>query len=195
MFFSFNCGKGSWKPTSLVLILSGSKNSFTHFSKHDRRTNCITRDQASVATLVRGDSVVSSIKVSLSLNGLYIYAHLMAIRLHGDHFYLFAFLHGRWSRGAGGCSPQFLPNFCKIFLFLCLQPPHVPVSPRTFKFTPSSMSWLCQFFVPVFSSFHSIPHIILAAAAIDDLSQAVKNHLSTAPSFKVNATVAPLVLQ
>ena len=44
--------------------------------------------------------------------------------------------------GRSGCSPSVLPNFCKapflpqILAFLCLQPPHVPVSPRTFKFPP-----------------------------------------------------------
>ena len=52
--------------------------------------------------------------------------------------------HGR--RSPGGCIP---PSVCQIFAklpflpqilaFLCLQPPHVPVSPHTFKFTPPSM--------------------------------------------------------
>ena len=37
---------------------------------------------------------------------------------------------------------QNLPFLPQILAFLCLQPPHVPVSPRTFKFTPPSM--LCQ---------------------------------------------------
>ena len=55
--------------------------------------------------------------------------------------------HGRRGQGAGGCSPpvfakflQNLPFLPQILAFLCLQPPHVPVSPRTFKFTPSSVS-------------------------------------------------------
>ena len=60
---------------------------------------------------------------------------------------------GRRSRGGGwgGCSS---PSFCQIFAkssflsqilaFLCLQPPHVPVSPRTFKFTPPSMAETLQ---------------------------------------------------
>ena len=46
----------------------------------------------------------------------------------------------------GGCSPpvlakflQNLPFLPQILAFLCLQPPHVPVSPCTFKFTPPSM--------------------------------------------------------
>ena len=55
--------------------------------------------------------------------------------------------------GLGGYSPppQFMPNFCKIFLFLpqilaflCLQPPHIPVSPRTSKFTPPPMVYSYQ---------------------------------------------------
>ena len=53
--------------------------------------------------------------------------------------------HGRQSRGLGGCSPpvfaKFLQNLSllpQILAFLCLQPPHIPVSPRTFKFTPPS---------------------------------------------------------
>ena len=48
--------------------------------------------------------------------------------------------------GLGGCSPPFfakflqnLPFLSQILAFLCLQPPHVPFSPRTFKFTPPSM--------------------------------------------------------
>ena len=50
--------------------------------------------------------------------------------------------------GGGGCSPpvfakflQNLPFLPQALAFLCLQPPHVPVSPCTFKFTPPSM-WL-----------------------------------------------------
>ena len=51
--------------------------------------------------------------------------------------------------GAGGAvaPPVFakflqnLPFLPQILAFLCLQPPHVPVSPRTFKFTPPSM-WI-----------------------------------------------------
>ena len=34
---------------------------------------------------------------------------------------------------------QNLPFLPQILAFLCLQSPHVPVSPRTFKFTPPSM--------------------------------------------------------
>ena len=48
--------------------------------------------------------------------------------------------------GAGGLAPpvfakfvQNLPFLPQILAFLCLQPPHVPVSPLTFKFTPPSM--------------------------------------------------------
>ena len=48
--------------------------------------------------------------------------------------------------GMGGCSPpvfatflQNLPFLPQILAFLCLQPPHVPVSPRTLKFTPPSL--------------------------------------------------------
>ena len=51
-----------------------------------------------------------------------------------------------WAAELGGCSA---PSFCQIFAkspffasilaFLCLQPPHVPVSPRTLKFTPPSL--------------------------------------------------------
>ena len=51
--------------------------------------------------------------------------------------------------GLGGCSPpvfakfsQNLPFLPQILAFLCLQSPHVPVSPRTFKFTPPSMNRL-----------------------------------------------------
>ena len=52
--------------------------------------------------------------------------------------------------GWGGCSPppvfakflQNLPFLPQILAFLCLQPSHVPVSLRTFKFTPPSMMWL-----------------------------------------------------
>ena len=55
--------------------------------------------------------------------------------------------HGRRSRGGwGAVAPpvfakflQNLPFLPQILAFLCLQPPHVPVSPRTFKFTPPSM--------------------------------------------------------
>ena len=54
--------------------------------------------------------------------------------------------HRRRSR-VGGCSPpvfakflQNLPFLPQILAFLCLQPPHVPVSPHTFKFTPPSMT-------------------------------------------------------
>ena len=45
--------------------------------------------------------------------------------------------------GGGGRFCQFfqnLPFLPQILAFLCLQPPHVPVSSRTFKFTPPSMS-------------------------------------------------------
>ena len=51
---------------------------------------------------------------------------------------------GGWGRG-GTSSPvfaKFLQNLLflpQILAFLCLQPPHVPVSPRTFKFTPPSL--------------------------------------------------------
>ena len=43
-----------------------------------------------------------------------------------------------WTAGLGGFA-KFLQNltfFPQILAFLCLQPPHVPVSLRTFKFTP-----------------------------------------------------------
>ena len=50
---------------------------------------------------------------------------------------IFQLIMGSRAGGEGGCSPQFLPNFWKISLFLpqilaflCLQPPHVPVSPH-----------------------------------------------------------------
>ena len=53
---------------------------------------------------------------------------------------------GGGAGGLGGCSPpvfakflQNLPFLPQILAFLCLQPPHVPVSLRTFKFTPPSM--------------------------------------------------------
>ena len=58
---------------------------------------------------------------------------------------MFTPFHGLRNRGggAGGCSPpvfakflQNLPFLPQILTFLCLQPPHVPVSHRTFKFTP-----------------------------------------------------------
>ena len=53
---------------------------------------------------------------------------------------------GGGAEGAGGAvaPPVFakfsqnLPFLPQILAFLCLQPPHVPVSPRTFKFTPPS---------------------------------------------------------
>ena len=51
--------------------------------------------------------------------------------------------------GLGGCSPpvfakfsQNLPFLPQILAFLCPQPPHVPVSPRAFKFTPPSVTVL-----------------------------------------------------
>ena len=54
---------------------------------------------------------------------------------------------GDGARGAGGYRPpvfakclqnlSFLPQ---ILAFLCLQPPHVPVSPLTFRFTLPSMA-------------------------------------------------------
>ena len=55
--------------------------------------------------------------------------------------------HGWRSWGAvGAVAPpvfakflQNLPFLPQILAFLCLQPPHVPVSPCTFKFTPPSM--------------------------------------------------------
>ena len=58
------------------------------------------------------------------------------------------FMYGEVGAAGGAVPPpppQFLPNFCKISLF-CLKfwhfyaySPHVPVSPRTFKFTSPSM--------------------------------------------------------
>ena len=56
---------------------------------------------------------------------------------------------GGGARGAGGgavAPPVFakflqnLPFLPQILAFLCLQHPHVPVSPSTFKFAPPSMS-------------------------------------------------------
>ena len=56
-----------------------------------------------------------------------------------------------WTVEPGGCTPLSPPVFAKflqnlpllqqVLAFLCLQPqlPHVPASPRTFKFTPPSM--------------------------------------------------------
>ena len=48
--------------------------------------------------------------------------------------------------GGGAVAPpvfakclQNLPFLPQILAFLCLQPPHIPVSRRTFKFTPPSM--------------------------------------------------------
>ena len=56
--------------------------------------------------------------------------------------------------GLGGCSPpgfakfsQNLPFLPQILAFLCLQSPHVPVSPHTFKFTPPSMEWTLIFMI------------------------------------------------
>ena len=53
---------------------------------------------------------------------------------------------GDRAMGAGGLAPpvfakfvQNLPFLPQILAFPCLQPPHVPVSPLTFKFTPPSM--------------------------------------------------------
>ena len=46
---------------------------------------------------------------------------------------------GGGAGGAGGGGTQNLPFLPQILAFLCLQPPHVPVSPRTFKFTPPSV--------------------------------------------------------
>ena len=60
---------------------------------------------------------------------------------------------GGEARGAGwAVAPpvfakflQNLPFLPQILAFLCLQPPHVPVSPRTFKFTrPSLKSMICS---------------------------------------------------
>ena len=54
---------------------------------------------------------------------------------------------GGGAGGAGGAvaPPVFtkfsqnLPFLPQILAFLCQKPPHVPVSPRTFKFTPPSL--------------------------------------------------------
>ena len=68
--------------------------------------------------------------------------------------------HGRWSGGGGLVGTvvplvfakflQNLPFLPQILAFLCLQPPHIPVSPRTFKFTPPSMPviWLTPLLRP-----------------------------------------------
>ena len=80
---------------------------------------------------------------------MYIYIYMFLYMYIYIYMFLYMYIYiYTWTAEPGGAvaPPVFakflqnIPFLPQILAFLCLQPPHVPVSPRTFKFTPPSMN-------------------------------------------------------